>query len=380
MAKKKQIQKNINEENQNYKDSSSFDNPFKNIDKSSFRSDNRKEPKNAVKKPVYQEKIVAPHTSDAFENDEDYFLFAMSNVNSVKNKEKYKQKEENAFKVEKEQKNDKKTEDKTKKDAQNPLFSAELTKKLQKTKEEKNNLAHTLQNSLSQNMQSTSLANKNQNKQNNLAKTQNKLDINSQTIPEDNEYFDFFSAVQDVKPLDGKERLAPPEPEKIIVQQDQTPLLHDFEEGKLEFSLSANEEHVQCNILGLDLLTLGKLQNRHYNPEASIDLHGFNAKEAFEALIPFFKNAYYKDMRCVLIVTGKGLNSYDKKSILRAKVCDWLIDMPFKYITLAFCTAKTEDGGAGALYVLLRKRRKNSPEIAWHRIPNDYDIWADLDK
>ncbi len=363
MAKKKNIRKNEEAENSEHKDNPAFDNPFKSLDKSSFRSDNRKEPKNTIKKPVYQEKDL-PSNSDAFENDEEYFLFAMSNVNTVKNKEKYAQKKEDIIKNNISE-NSFYSERSEAKKTENPLLSADISKKLQKTNQEKQDFANSLKNSISQNIQSL---------------PKEKIKTQEQIIPEDNEFFDFFSAVQDVKPLDGKERIAPPEPEKIIVQQDQTPLLHDFEEGKLEFSLTSNEEHVQCNILGLDILTLGKLQNRHYNPEASIDLHGLKAHEAFHTLIPFFKNAYYRDMRCVLIVTGKGLNSFDNKPLLRTKVSEWLIDAPFKYITLAFCTAKKEDGGSGALYVLLRKRRKNSPEIPWDKIPNDYDIWADLDK
>ncbi len=375
MAKKN---KNINtdEQKQEYKEGNAFDNPFKSLDKSNFRSDNRKEPKNIVKKPVYQEKDLP--SNDSFENEEEYFLFAMSNVNSVKNKEKYAQKKENTLEHKISQNSfDKEVSNKANdKKTLNPLFNEDISKKLQKSKEEKQDIANNLKDSMSQNIQTFT-----KNKQKEATQVKHGMQsAQTQTKPEDNEFFDFFSAVSDVKPLDGKERITPPEPKKIIVQQDQTPLLHDFEEGKLEFSLSANEEHVQCNILGLDILTLGKLQNRHYNPEASIDLHGLKANEAFHTLIPFFKNAYYRDMRCVLIVTGKGLNSFDNKPLLRTKITEWLIDAPFKYITLAFCTAKKEDGGSGALYVLLRKRRKNSPEIPWDRIPNDYDIWADLDK
>ncbi len=199
--------------------------------------------------------------------------------------------------------------------------------------------------------------------------------LNTNTTDED----DFLLAMAGVKQID-KEKIHTPEVEKIIVQNDPKPLMFDYEEGKLEFSFSSNNEHVQCNILGLDLHILAQLQNRHYNPESYIDLHGFNARQAFDALIPFFKNAYYKDMRSLLIVTGKGLNSFDGKPFLRSKVCDWLIQNPFKHIVIAFCTAKPEDGGSGALYVLLRKRKKNAKEINWDKIPNDYDLWAHLDR
>jgi hypothetical protein len=43
-------------------------------------------------------------------------------------------------------------------------------------------------------------------------------------------------------------------------------------------------------------------------------------------------------------------------------------------VVLAFCTARANDGGAGALYVLLRKKRKDVGKVQWDRIPVDPDL------
>lgn len=367
MAKKKNTAKSHTEEN--LLSNPNFDNPFKGIDKKNFRND-KVTPQEKVKKPTVETHIP----SQDFENDEDLFLASLSShVRTLDNSQKYVQKEtaKQSQHIENKEKNQDKKQEK------NNFSLTENFSQALKEKEEKRNSSKNIAQDLAQNMaknfpykKDNSLKNKEKSKENSTE---------MQTFPQSEES-EFFSALNDVKPLKGKERVAPPEPEKIIVQKNQITLLHDFEDSKLEFSLTANENHIQCNILGLDILTLAQLQERHYNPEAHLDLHGFTAKQAFDALLPFMKNAYFRDMRCVLIVTGRGNNSFDNRALLRTKVTDWLIDSPFKYLVLAFCTAKNEDGGAGALYVLLRKRRKNSPPIPWERIPNDYDLWSDLDK
>ena len=103
-------------------------------------------------------------------------------------------------------------------------------------------------------------------------------------------------------------------------------------------------------------------------------MHGMNAQQAFDALVGFFRAAYFKGQRTVLVVPGRGLNSPHGISILREKVQEWFTQEPLKRVILAFCTAKPSDGGAGALYVLLRKFRKGEGKIHWERKPVDPDL------
>lgn len=186
----------------------------------------------------------------------------------------------------------------------------------------------------------------------------------------------FRQAMADVTPLPGKGRAVVPEPEPLSgpAFEPSNPL-QELVDGKVEFSLSGTDEFMEGHVVGLDLLTVGKLQARQYSPEAHIDLHGLNSEQAFQHLVHFFRGAYYKGVRTALVVTGRGLNSPNGIPVLRFKVQEWLTQDPFRRVILAFCTARREDGGSGALYVLLRKYRKNSGKVHWDAMPADPDLF-----
>lgn len=187
---------------------------------------------------------------------------------------------------------------------------------------------------------------------------------------------DFFKAMQDVKSLDGKGRaVVPCIKENAVVPPPVSNPLQDFMDGKLEFALNATEDYVEGHILGIDLMTVGKLQARQYSPEAHIDLHGLNAEQAYHNLVAFFRNSYQRGLRTVLVVTGKGKNSVNGMPVLRTKVQEWFTKDPFRRVVIAFCTAKQEDGGTGALYVLIRKQKKNYGKVYWDLTPTDSDFF-----
>ena len=188
---------------------------------------------------------------------------------------------------------------------------------------------------------------------------------------------DFFSAIKGTVPLNGRGRDVPVEPEPPLVPvTDPRHPLQDFMEGKVEFSVASTAEYAEGHVVGLDLMIVSQLQSRQFSPEAHIDLHGLNCEQAFQNLVGFFRNAYYKGARTVLIVTGRGLNSLNGVHVLRSRVQQWLTQDPFKRVVLAFCTAKQEDGGAGAFYVLIRRRKKSYGKIRWDVMPSDPDLYA----
>lgn len=185
----------------------------------------------------------------------------------------------------------------------------------------------------------------------------------------------FASAMRDVEPLHGKGREVPSEtPPPPLPPVSTSNPLQDFLEGKLEFTLASTDEYVEGHVLGLDLLIVGKLQAGQFSPEAHLDLHGLNASQAFQTLVGFIKGAYLKGQRTVLVVPGRGLNSPSGMGVLREKVQNWFTQEPFRRVVLAFCTARPTDGGAGALYVLLRKFRKDRGKVYWERRPADPDL------
>ena len=122
------------------------------------------------------------------------------------------------------------------------------------------------------------------------------------------------------------------------------------------------------------IVTVGKLRQGAFSPEASIDLHGLNVQQAFETLRGFFKASWYRGMRCVIVVPGRGRNSPDGIGILREKLKLWFTQEPFKRVVLAFCTARPHDGGPGSLYVLLRKYKKKG-RVYWDRMPPDEELY-----
>ncbi|MBT9441673.1 MAG: Smr/MutS family protein, partial [Acidovorax sp.] len=77
--------------------------------------------------------------------------------------------------------------------------------------------------------------------------------------------------------------------------------------------------------------------------------------EAREALGDFIRHAHKTGLRCVRVVHGKGLGSPGKSPVLKGRVHSWLVQ---KNEVLAFVQARGDEGGAGALVVLLRSAQK----------------------
>ena len=191
---------------------------------------------------------------------------------------------------------------------------------------------------------------------------------------DDDETAAFLAAMGTVSPLTGGGRDVAPAPAPATPPPHGELSLQDFMDGKLEFALTFSDEYFEGHVVGLDQMILNKLRAGGLSPEAHLDLHGLNAMQAFEALRGFFKGSWYKGLRTVLVVPGRGRNSPDGMGVLREKLQSWLTQDPFKRVVLAFCTAQPHDGGPGSVYVLLRKYRKKG-RIYWERMPADSDLY-----
>jgi DNA-nicking Smr family endonuclease len=102
-----------------------------------------------------------------------------------------------------------------------------------------------------------------------------------------------------------------------------------------------------------------KLARGRAAPDAAIDLHGMRRQEAFAALREFLARAQIEGARLVLVVTGKGERATSGEAtqgILRTSVPNWLRGAEYRAIVLGFEEASRPHGGAGALYVRLRRR------------------------
>ncbi|MDR1491009.1 MAG: Smr/MutS family protein [Desulfovibrio sp.] len=192
--------------------------------------------------------------------------------------------------------------------------------------------------------------------------------------PEDKNLF--ADATKDVKPVGGKGRgIAPSSlPQPCVPRSLPEKSLCELLEDSSKFAFLHSGEYFEASVLDLDPCILGRLRAGSYSPEAHIDLHGMNARQAYDALLRFIRHAYVKNQRCVTVITGRGRNSPEGSGVLRLMLRQWLCRVPFKRIVLAFCTAQAKDGGAGAVYVLLRKFKKSKGRIIWERPPPGGDF------
>lgn len=189
----------------------------------------------------------------------------------------------------------------------------------------------------------------------------------------DDENAAFLRAMGDARPLAGRGREVAPAAERVTPPPGSELSFRELMEGTLEFAVSFSDEYLEGHVVGLDPLIMGRLRSGALSPEAHLDLHGLNAVQAFGALRDFMRGAWYRSLRVVLIVPGRGRNSPQGQAVLREKLQLWLTQEPFKRVVLAFCTARPHDGGPGSVYVLLRKFRKKG-RICWERMPMDSDL------
>jgi DNA-nicking Smr family endonuclease len=107
---------------------------------------------------------------------------------------------------------------------------------------------------------------------------------------------------------------------------------------------------------GIDRATAERLRRGRHPIEARLDLHGMTQAEAHRALAAFLEGARARGRRCVLVITGRGLGSPGGGSLKR-EVPRWLEEAGLRPLLLATAPARPEHGGAGALYLLLRRIR-----------------------
>ena len=96
--------------------------------------------------------------------------------------------------------------------------------------------------------------------------------------------------------------------------------------------------------------------------EARLDLHGLTRDQARSRLVQFLGGCQNRGYLWVLVITGKGQRNVNteepygaRSHTLRALVPQWLEDPSLRPVVSAYTTAKSYDGGDGALYVRLKR-------------------------
>jgi DNA-nicking Smr family endonuclease len=175
----------------------------------------------------------------------------------------------------------------------------------------------------------------------------------------------FHQAVDGVRRLgnQGPARVVPkPEVTLEVVSEDAEVLaqLSDLVSGVGTFELTETEEYVEGTRLGLDPRLVTRLRRGEFAVQAHTDLHGMIQADAKLALEDFIVNSVRKGLRMVLVVHGRGLRSPGGMPVLKHAAAQWLSHGHMGGYVLAFATARPADGGAGAMYVLLRRDRRRA--------------------
>ena len=177
----------------------------------------------------------------------------------------------------------------------------------------------------------------------------------------------FRDAVSDVVPLPASSRranleLAPP---PAIVHSPGSDALH-VPSSWLNPEPCSALLSPQCEVgesfrwlrPGLPRKQLEDLEKARWKVEAHLDLHGMDRDDARDRLIAFIDQCLAARLRCVSVIHGQGrnLSSSGQESVLKGVLRRWIVHRPE---VLAYCQAPARGGGAGAVWVLLRMRRRD---------------------
>ena len=165
----------------------------------------------------------------------------------------------------------------------------------------------------------------------------------------------FREAVSDARPLKVDPQHVPKLHPKPIAKQfirDEKQALSDSlsDDFYPAHELESGEELLYLRE-GQSPNILSKLRRGFWVVQAQIDLHGLVSDEARMYVADFLNSCKKRNIRCVRIVHGKGLGSRNREPVLKHKLRSWLMQ---RDEVIAYAQAKPEDGGSGAVIVLLK--------------------------
>jgi DNA-nicking Smr family endonuclease len=121
--------------------------------------------------------------------------------------------------------------------------------------------------------------------------------------------------------------------------------------GPVDTATVSPEESLEFRRPGVRDQVMRRLKRGRYPLEGELDLHGLNQAAARELLAGYLEAQRESGCRCIRIIHGKGYRSGARGPVLKSAVNEWLRHHPD---VMAFVSARPLDGGAGAVYVLLR--------------------------
>ncbi len=171
----------------------------------------------------------------------------------------------------------------------------------------------------------------------------------------------FQRAMEGVKPVNGKERIRKVPKIELVEgfrKKDDAEALKRLEDlvhyGK-GFNVANTPEYMEGTGYHIHPEIARRLHRGEYSIQAYVDLHGLVVEDAEEVFEKFLKWATMTGKTGILVIHGRGFSS-PSEPVLKRKVEEWLTRGPWRKWVVAYSSARKCDGGAGATYVLLRKR------------------------
>lgn len=173
----------------------------------------------------------------------------------------------------------------------------------------------------------------------------------------DNDADLFRQLMDEVRPIE-QNKVSPyrqkPPARAIKRLEDEKQVIKDMMSDPIALDEIETGEELLFSRPGVQSGIMRKLRRGQLSIEAELDLHRMTANEARQAIAGFLPQMRQAGKRCVRIIHGKGYGSFNKLPVLKIKLNHWLRQ---RDEVLAFCSARSIDGGTGALYVLLKRLR-----------------------
>lgn len=115
------------------------------------------------------------------------------------------------------------------------------------------------------------------------------------------------------------------------------------------------QEILSHKISGIQPNVFKNLKNARYSFDYHLDLHRMSVSQARQVVYKLISSAEVEEFRCLLITHGKGERSQHPAK-LKSYVNHWLKQIEQ---VIAFHSALAKHGGAGSVYVLLKKPKED---------------------
>ncbi len=164
-----------------------------------------------------------------------------------------------------------------------------------------------------------------------------------------------------IKPLPGRRTKFGDAPEALSVEDQTSKGAEKRNRPVAPASLVKRREPKAPPLAPIDRKLKTKLPRGSADIDAKLDLHGYTQAQAKSRLLRFLETAQSREHALVLVITGKGKRGEDSGSneggVLKRQVPLWLSLAEFRALVIGFEEAGIRHGGAGALYIRVRRRR-----------------------